>query len=164
MTQQIEVQLRFRHLDPRDLPHLGWTGGPAHVMELAQAWEDSATADVAVLVAEIPNGCLIACGGVRLTRYPDVAELWMLSVAESWQGLGVGSALIAALEEEASRRGHLSAQLSVEEDNPGAERLYRRLGYEPFGTRVESWPVDGGEEYVTTTTVLRRDLAEHRHG
>ncbi len=160
MSQQLEVPLRFRDLEPEDLPDLEWSGGPAHLQVLAQAWEESAIGDVAVLVGEIGNGHLIACGGVRLTRYPDVAELWMLSVAGSWQGLGVGSALIGALEDAASRRGHDQVQLSVELDNPDADRLYRRLGYRPHGTRTESWPVDGGEVFVTTTSVLRKSLTD----
>ena len=168
MEQQIEVTLRFRDLEPEDIPELGWSGGPAHLREIAQAWEDGVAGDVGVLVGEVSTGRLIACGGVRLTRYPDVAELWMLSVAESWQGLGVGSALIAALEDVAAERGHTRVQLSVEFDNPDADRLYRRLGYRPHGTRMESWPVDGcdgnglrgGEEFVTTTQVLRKQLPD----
>lgn len=156
---RIEVPLRFRELEPEDLPHLDWSGGPAHLLELARAWEDSVAGDVAVLVGEIGNGHLIACGGVRLRRYPDAAELWILSVAESWQGLGVGSALIGALEDLSAARGHRRVQLSVELDNPDAERLYRRLGYVAHGTRQESWPVDGGGEFVTTTCVLRKELA-----
>lgn len=160
MAQQIEVSLRFRDLEPEDLPDLEWSGGPAHLLELAQAWEDSVAGEVAVLVGEIGNGHLIACGGVRLTRYPDTAELWILSVTDSWQGLGVGSALIGALEDVAAGRGQDHAQLSVELDNPDAERLYRRLGYRTYGTRVESWPVDGGGEFVTTTRVLRKSLSE----
>ena len=45
---------------------------------------------------------------------------------------------------------------AVEIDNPAAERLYRRLGYEFVGSDTESWPTVGaaGEEELYTTDVV----------
>jgi len=58
-----------------------------------------------------------------------VPEMNGLDVLPAWRGRGVGSALIAAAEELARRRGHPYIGLGVGFDNTAAERLYRSLGY-----------------------------------
>jgi ribosomal-protein-alanine N-acetyltransferase len=54
--------------------------------------------------------------------------------AESW-GHGVGSALLAALIDEARRRGCTEVFLEVRKDNPRARGLYQRRGFEEIGVR-----------------------------
>lgn len=56
-------------------------------------------------------------------------------VDDSYQGLGIGSKLLAALEEEGRRRGRSRATLYVAKDNHRALGLYRRRGYEIVGER-----------------------------
>lgn len=150
--------MTFRDLEPDDLTELSWSGGPAHLRVLAESWQRSLDGEVAVLVGELRSGALIASGGVRLTAVPGIGELWMLAVHPFWQSLGVGTALIEALEGRAAAAGHRQVQLGVELDNPDAERLYRRLGYRPCGRRPESWPLDDGSTYHTEVRLLRRPL------
>ncbi|KAI1461701.1 acyl-CoA N-acyltransferase [Annulohypoxylon moriforme] len=57
------------------------------------------------------------------------AELRRLYVDVSTQGLGVGSKLIAAVEERAKAEGFEQLWLTVWEDNVRSRRLYERLGY-----------------------------------
>lgn len=68
----------------------------------------------------------------------DVPEVGMAVVA-LWHGIGVGTALLQALLAR-----HPTMSLSVDDDNVGAARLYRRLGF------VEHAQVG------TATTMVRR--------
>ena len=110
------------------------------------------------VVGELANGRLVAAGGADLRPVPEAGLLWQLSVHPLLQGLGIGTAMVAELEERIRRRGRTEARLTVEHDNPDAARLYRRLGYREHGSTIESWPVAGGRRYVTVTTVLRKPL------
>jgi ribosomal protein S18 acetylase RimI-like enzyme len=154
----VDVSLSFRDLQAIDLDELDWTGGPAHQRLLAQYAERSWTGDLELTVAEVASGRLIALGGVRFDVASDAGELWMLVVHDAWRDLGVGSALIAELEDRVRARGRRWAQLNVEHDNVRAANLYRRLGYREVGSHPEHWPADDGREYVTVSTLMRRSL------
>lgn len=57
-----------------------------------------------------------------------------ISVARGWQGRGVGSALMAALCDQADNwLGVLRLELTVFADNQPAQALYRKFGFEPEG-------------------------------
>ncbi|KAI1283317.1 acyl-CoA N-acyltransferase [Xylaria sp. FL0933] len=62
------------------------------------------------------------------------AELRRLYVDTTAHGRGVGSKLIAAVENQARAEGYKQLWLTVWEQNPSAERLYQRLGYQRCGT------------------------------
>jgi GNAT superfamily N-acetyltransferase len=47
-----------------------------------------------------------------------------------WRGQGIGHRLLTAAEDEARRAGCSSLELSVDEDNPGARRLYASIGFD----------------------------------
>jgi GNAT superfamily N-acetyltransferase len=91
------------------------------------AWQDQEPLGSGVLQW---GGCI---GSNARTAYPDAVELNHLQVRDQFRGQGVGSALIAAAEALASRAGRYQIAVGVAEDNPDAERLYRRLGYRPTG-------------------------------
>jgi ribosomal protein S18 acetylase RimI-like enzyme len=94
--------------------------------------------------------------------------LWMLSddapsqhflldgicVAPQARGLGVGTALMAAIEIEARKRGYAAVQLDVVDGNIRAKELYHRLGY-----RVEKVQSIGLLRFVygfrSTTTMVK---------
>jgi GNAT superfamily N-acetyltransferase len=54
-----------------------------------------------------------------------------LVVAPGRRGQGIGAALLAALSEEARRRGHPELRLDVVEENLRARALYEREGFVP---------------------------------
>jgi hypothetical protein len=66
--------------------------------------------------------------------------MWHVAVWEPPQGVGIGTRLMQAAEDEIAGRGLRWSQLGVEKDNPGAHRLYERLGYVTFGEEDEVWP------------------------
>lgn len=65
---------------------------------------------------------------VKETR-PGEYYLDTLSVSESFQGQGIGRALMAAFEQQGKELGHTRAALIVEQDNGRARQLYERQGY-----------------------------------
>lgn len=154
----MDVPLSFRDLQPVDLDELGWTGGTAHQRLLAGYLERSWTGALEVVAVQVGAGRLIGLGGVRFDVTDDAGELWLLIVHQAWRDLGVGTALIAELEDRVRARGRGWAQLNVEHDNVRAAHLYRRLGYREVGCHPEHWPTDDGREYVTVSTLMRRNL------
>jgi uridine kinase/GNAT superfamily N-acetyltransferase len=70
--------------------------------------------------------------------YPGVPAISNLHVHRPFQGHGAGSALIAAAEQIAAVRGHARVVIGVGLDNPGAARLYLRVGYRRTGIEDES--------------------------
>ncbi|WP_103348737.1 GNAT family N-acetyltransferase [Amycolatopsis sp. CA-128772] len=64
---------------------------------------------------------------------PGVALLTHLQVRPDLRNLGVGAALVAAVEQYLAECGRERVALGVRTDNPAAARLYRRLGYRDWG-------------------------------
>ena len=63
----------------------------------------------------------------------DPPELQDVEVSAQYRRRGVGSALTAAAEAEAHRRGFDRLRVTVSVDNAAAQALYRRLGYGDAG-------------------------------
>lgn len=63
-------------------------------------------------------------------RRPEPGQLYLANfgVAQGMRGKGIGSALIHAKLAEVNGKGYQVFALDVAETNPGAERLYHRLG------------------------------------
>jgi putative acetyltransferase len=86
-------------------------------------------------VARDEEGAAVGCGALVLGE--DHGELKRMYVRPGRRGLGVGKALLAFLEAEASRRGCTRFMLETGISQPEALRLYERSGYArrgPFGT------------------------------
>jgi GNAT superfamily N-acetyltransferase len=64
---------------------------------------------------------------------PGVPRLNHLEVLGPVQRRGIGTALLRAGEATARQLGHRRVALGVGVDNPGARRLYERLGYIDWG-------------------------------
>ena len=163
LTDTIAAGVRFRDLGPEDLADLGWSGGNAHLTEVAGQLGRAYAGEVVLLVGVLPNDRLVAMGGLDLRREPGVGLLWMLAVHETLQSLGIGGRLITALEQRAIEAGCGLARMTVEHDNPRALALYRRSGYREVGNTIESWPVAGGRTYVMACLVLERPLGPPPH-
>jgi ribosomal protein S18 acetylase RimI-like enzyme len=154
----VPIDVTFRDLQPSDLADLDWSGGAEHLTAIAEVLPLMVADQVEYVVGVLANARLVAAGGADLRPTAEAGVLWQLAVHPLLQRLGVGTAMIADLEQRLRARGRTEARLTVEHDNPEAARLYRRLGYREHDSAVESWPVAGGRRYVTVTTVLRKRL------
>jgi GNAT superfamily N-acetyltransferase len=84
------------------------------------------------LVGFDPSGRPMCGGGVK--RLSDEAcEIKRMYVVPEGRGLGVGRALLEALEDAARQLGYSVARLDTGPRQPQAERMYRRAGYRPIG-------------------------------
>lgn len=91
-----------------------------------------ARSDVMVLMAgpaSEPVGFALVT--FRPTPYADgpLAQLEELYVVPTLRSRGAGSAMLAALMAEASRRGALEVLINVDGDDTDARRFYERHGY-----------------------------------
>ena len=82
-----------------------------------------------------------------------VGEIWggwlfikLLWLDEALRGRKLGSRAVAALEEEARRRG--ATQAYVDTFSFQAPEFYRKLGYREFG-RLDGWPRGNARHWMT---------------
>ena len=74
-------------------------------------------------------GLAICFQGFSTFRARPLLNIHDLAVLPDHRRRGVATALLAAVEAQALRRGCCKLTLEVREDNPAAESLYRRLGF-----------------------------------
>ena len=86
--------------------------------------------DVSFWTVRAPNGSLLGCGALK-HHAPDMGELKSMRTVRSARGLGVGSALLAHLIEQARGRGYRFLQLETGSEPyfAPARRLYERAGF-----------------------------------
>lgn len=95
-------------------------------------------------------------GAEGRVAHPDAVEICHLQVRPEHRGRGVGTALIAESERRAEERGRLLLAVKVGEDNPGARRLYERLGDRATGT-VDVSEYDCVDDDGRTHHTIERD-------
>src|SRR5262249_50680936 len=76
------------------------------------------------------DGCSI--GRLRVVRTPTSITLAGIQLLPAYQNQRIGSTLIEQLKREADLK-QVPLCISVEKDNPGAQRLYERLGCRIIG-------------------------------
>ena len=103
------------------------------------------------LVAEAPGG-IIGYAGVMCIE--PVADVQTIAVVPEYEGRGIGTALLTELISEARRRGAADVLLEVRADNPRAQQLYRRFGFEQIHVRRKYYR-DGVDALI-----MRLELAD----
>ncbi|GAA1809515.1 ribosomal protein S18-alanine N-acetyltransferase [Nesterenkonia flava] len=145
-------------LERRLFPHDAWPESFFYD-ELAHA-EPTVPADQATRrywvaeTAEQAGGTAGIIGYAGMMCVLPLADVQTIAVAPEAQGQGLGSALLEEIETEARRRGAEDLLLEVREDNPGAQRLYLRVGFEQIHRRPHYYP-DGGDALI-----MRKHLAD----
>ena len=76
-----------------------------------------------------------AYAGLLAPQGAAEGDVQTIAVAHSARAHGLGRSLMQALISEARKRGARLVFLEVRADNPGAQRLYDRLGFLPVGVR-----------------------------
>ncbi|HEY2555952.1 MAG TPA: ribosomal protein S18-alanine N-acetyltransferase [Diaminobutyricibacter sp.] len=84
-------------------------------------------------------------------------DIQTIAVAPGARRQGLGRALMLTLIGEARRRGITAVFLEVRADNPGAQTLYRGLGFEEIGVRPHYYQPDDVDAIV-----MRVEVAEAR--
>jgi [ribosomal protein S18]-alanine N-acetyltransferase len=84
------------------------------------------------LVAESASGIV---GYAGLMCIEPIADVQTIAVVPDYEGRGIGSTLLTALIDEARRRYAADVLLEVRADNPRAQQLYLRFGFEQIHVR-----------------------------
>ena len=87
-------------------------------------------------------------GYAGLWAYDDEAYVQNVVVRADLRGSGIGSQLLTELLAEAERRGARTVGLEVRATAEGAQRLYRRFGFEPVGRRRGYYQPSGTDAVV----------------
>jgi [ribosomal protein S18]-alanine N-acetyltransferase len=91
--------------------------------------------------AETPNRIDGYAGLLAPSRSKD-ADIQTIGVAPASRRSGLGRALVQNLVAEAQARGAAEVFLEVRADNPGAQSLYRGLGFTELGIRPKYYQPD----------------------
>jgi len=147
----------MRPLEERDLDPLSRDLGLGrdHIL---QRWEEHLAARDTMQIAEVGGRLAGSICVEERGELPGLLYAFALQIAPGLQNRGIGSAVMAWVEEEAARRGLAGVIFWVAEENTGARRLYERLGYEPDGLRFgKRWLCEGpdGEQREVVETVQR---------
>jgi len=103
------------------------------------------------LVAEGGDGIV---GYAGLMCIEPIADVQTIAVVPEYEGRGIGSDLLTRLIGEARRRGAADVLLEVRADNPRAQQLYLRFGFEQIHIRPRYYR-DGVDALI-----MRLPLAE----
>jgi len=142
----VTLQVAIRPCLREDLPKLEWFGLFARYRQVfADTFARSEKGEIVMLVASV-NEFPVGQVWIDLVkrREQSTGILYALRVLPPLQNLGIGTRLIASVEELLRKRGYKIIELGVEKDNPNAKRLYERLGFSILRDNLEKW------EFVTS--------------
>jgi len=91
---------------------------------------------------------LDAYAGLLAPRGAIEGDIQTIAVAPRARRNGLGRSLMLALIGEARKRGAREVFLEVRADNPGAQKLYRDLGFEEIGVRPRYYQPDDVDAIV----------------
>ena len=142
----LQLDVEFRVAERSDLPKLEWYGQYTHFRRVFQrAYEDQLAGRRLMLLADV-NDWPIGQIFVQLDSMDDVPAavgkrgyLYSLRVMDHLQRRGIGSALIREAESILINQDYGSVSIAAAKDNPGARRLYERLGYRVFMEDSGRW-------------------------
>jgi ribosomal-protein-alanine N-acetyltransferase len=118
----------------------------------AAFWSELAEHDTRHYVVAMAGDLVVGYAGLCVYA-DDQAYVQTIGVDASYQGRGIGTALLTDLFDEASRRGCAHVDLEVRADNTVAIRLYERHGFRRIGLRKRYYQPSG-----TDALVMRCDL------
>jgi ribosomal protein S18 acetylase RimI-like enzyme len=132
----LELELKIRHCARQDLPQLEWFGlYTEHRQLIEEAFQRQQAGEVIMLLADL-DGFPVGQAWLDLTaRSADlVGVIWALRVFPLLRNHGIGSRLMIAAERLLFEKGYRWSELTVDQQEPRARRLYERLGYRSLGS------------------------------
>jgi len=108
------------------------------------------------VVAEADGG-IVAYAGLMCVQ--PIADIQTIAVVPEFEGRGIGSAVLAELIAEARRRGADDVLLEVRADNPRAQQLYLRFGFEQIHIRARYYR-DGTDALIMRLPLLEAPATE----
>ena len=158
----IRLPVLIRPCIAADLPALeDFARFASHEFPVHELYDQHCSGQALILVAEVngePGGQLWIA--LERRRAELAGEIWAVYVLPCLRGEGVGARMMRAAEEALRARGFHWAVLGVEVDNPGARRLYERLGYQLAASLTASELQEASATGGTASWVFRKDLRD----
>jgi ribosomal protein S18 acetylase RimI-like enzyme len=119
----------------RLVPQLSRSNPPPTADQLDEVATSPATD---LFVARDDGGVIVGMATLVTFRIPTALRAWIEDVVvdEAAGGRGVGTALTEAMLDRARERGCVTVDLTSRPSREAANRLYRRVGFEPRDTNV----------------------------
>ncbi|WP_250563901.1 ribosomal protein S18-alanine N-acetyltransferase [Sphaerisporangium fuscum] len=136
------------HIERTTFPFDAWSEG----MLRGELADQPRTRHYVVAVAG--DGRIVGYAG--LAAAGDQADVQTIAVISEWRRSGVGTAMLKELLAEAVRRGATAVFLEVRADNPPAQAMYERFGFERIGLRRDYY--DDGTDAIMMMKKLNGDV------
>ncbi len=123
----------------RLIPQLSSSSPPPTAAELLSIIDNpNSVLFIAELDGEDDVRSVVGSLTLAFYRIPTGLRAWIEDVVvdESARGLGVGEALSVAAIDESRQRGAKNVSLTSRSSREAANRLYQRLGFEPYETNL----------------------------
>lgn len=149
MTEETDLDRIMAIMDASFDPHWG------------EAWTRRQVSDSLLLpttfhhIADAESVSIKAAGFTLSRHVADEEELLLIAVRPELRGHGVGDSLLAALVNDAAKRGAEKLFLEMRANNP-AVSLYKRHGFEPIGRRRDYYTLGDGSRLDAIT--FARDI------
>ena len=102
---------------------------------------------------------IVAYAGLQAAQRAPESDIQTIAVAAEARGRGLGRVLMHSLITEARKRGARETFLEVRADNPGAQHLYRSLGFEDVGVRRGYYQPDNVDAIVMRLRIPPTEMA-----
>lgn len=140
-------RVTIRQAVQADLVGLEWDGEFAHFRRVyADAYHRMQHGLSVIWVADLLNEGIIGQVFIQLhCDRPELADgsrrayLYSFRVRPEYRSAGLGSRMMAVVEQDLIQRGFKSVTLNVAKDNPRAQQLYERTGYKRVAHEPGLW-------------------------
>jgi ribosomal-protein-alanine N-acetyltransferase len=123
---------------------------PVDAWPMQMFFDELAQVDTRRYVVAEADGQIVAYAGLMCIE--PIADVQTIAVVPEFEGRGIGSAVLTELIEEARRRGAVEVLLEVRADNPRAQALYVRFGFEQIHVRRRYYR-DGTDALIMRLTL-----------
>jgi ribosomal-protein-alanine N-acetyltransferase len=123
---------------------------PVDAWPMQMFFDELAQIDTRRYVVAEADGQIVAYAGLMCIE--PIADIQTIAVVPEFEGRGIGSAILTELIEEARRRGAVEVLLEVRADNPRAQALYVRFGFEQIHVRRRYYR-DGTDALIMRLTL-----------
>ncbi len=123
---------------------------PVDAWPMQMFFDELAQVDTRRYVVAEAEGQIVAYAGLMCIE--PIADVQTIAVVPEFEGRGIGSAILTELIEEARRRGAVEVLLEVRADNPRAQALYVRFGFEQIHVRRRYYR-DGTDALIMRLTL-----------
>lgn len=129
---------------------------PVDAWPMQMFFDELAQVDTRRYVVAEAGGQIVAYAGLMCIE--PIADVQTIAVVPEFEGRGIGSAILTELIEEARERGATEVLLEVRADNPRAQALYVRFGFEQIHVRRRYYR-DGTDALIMRLTLTEGNPA-----